>query len=289
MRITLGTLAHSGRFDLVSAQFFFLWVLILGCAVPLLFGLHPRYNPDGRPNAQLNMAQLFSERHSYLDYPSWPLYPDHPVWPTTSDSTPPSPSISPTPSVKVEPDDNPGCFIMELSPPQVQTSLLSQSLAPPTEVPLRATQASKKMRGMMTVFRLNPFAIHSGEGRGLVSAIREEARPLDEEPLIFEFQLDIDGMHPDEPDIASQQLLYPFSPDFELHDMPHDGDSTPTWEDSSRSESSYPTTPSWELRYPPTLASEAHYPLPEDPSSTLHHSRHTISRLQNCTYPLSCR
>ena len=170
---------------------------------------------------------------------------------------------------------------MELSPPQVQTSLLSQSLAPPTEVPLRATQASKKMRGMMTVFRLNPFAIHNSEGRGLVSAIREEARPLEEEPLIFEFQLDIDGSHPDEPDMTSQQLLHTFSPDFELHDIPLEGDPTP-WEDSSRSESSYPTTPSWELSYLPT---EPHYPFPEDPSSSsLHHPRH-ISRLQNCTYP----
>ena len=215
------------------------------------------------------MAQLFSE---YLDYPSWPAHNDV-QWPTTFDSSPSSPS---TPSVKVEPDDSPACFIMELSPSQVQTSL-----APPTEVPLRATQASKKMRGMMTVFRLNPFAIHSGEGRGLVSAIREEARPLEEEPLIFEFQLDIDGVHPDEPDMPPQQLLHTFSPDFELHDVPLESDPTP-WEDSGRSESSYPTTPSWDLNYPPTLASDAHYPFPEDPSS---HPRH-ISRLQNCTCPL---
>lgn len=123
-------------------------------------------------------------------------------------------------SVKIEPSDPDSCFIMEL--PASDTcggglgsstssaraaftlSMLSQSLAPPTEVPLRATQASKEMKRMMGVFRLNPFAMHSLSVKlednedGL--AWDEDSqppwcggRPLDEEPLMFEFQLDLNG------------------------------------------------------------------------------------------------
>lgn len=133
---------------------------------------------------------------NYYYYPSiydHTLYPDH--------------------SVKVEPDD----FIMELSPN------LSLSLTGPmdntlTEVPLRATQASKDMRKMMGVFRLNPFAMHSGEGRGVMPALWCGGGPLDEEPLLFEFQLDIDG---DEfgasPTDLDEPQLRSFSPSFQLH------------------------------------------------------------------------
>lgn len=123
-------------------------------------------------------------------------------------------------SVKIEPNDPDGCFIMELPAPGTcggdlglstpstraayTLSLLSQSLAPPTEVPLRATQASKEMKQMMGVFRLNPFAMHSlsvkMEDREDGSAWDEDSqppwcggRPLDEEPLMFEFQLDLNG------------------------------------------------------------------------------------------------
>ncbi|PPQ80550.1 hypothetical protein CVT25_001584 [Psilocybe cyanescens] len=130
-------------------------------------------------------------------------------------------SVTTHPSVKIEPDDPDGCFIMELtSLPDLsedfgqsifdrtiyKSNLLSQSLAPPTEVPLRATQASKEMRGMMGVFRLNPFAMHSlsmnGDGSDSPSGLEGgkahalwggEAHPLDEEPLVFEFQLNING------------------------------------------------------------------------------------------------
>ena len=112
-------------------------------------------------------------------------------------TTSPPASVSLHPSVKVEPEDPDGCFIMELSSmsPSLALSVsgsLKQTLAPPTEVPLRATQASKEMRKMMGVFRLNPFAMHSGEGRGVMPALWCGGGPLEEEPLIFEFQLDID-------------------------------------------------------------------------------------------------
>lgn len=120
--------------------------------------------------------------------------------------------------------------------------LMNQALAPPTEVPLRATQASKEMRKMMGVFRLNPFAMHSGEGRGVVPAPWCGGGPLEEEPLIFEFQLDIEddsgdrtgesdhlvdasgasGSHPTDSLGAEEEAqLRSFSPSFELHPEDH--------------------------------------------------------------------
>ncbi|KAF9485011.1 hypothetical protein BDN70DRAFT_705305 [Pholiota conissans] len=142
--------------------------------------------------------------------------------------SPPEPAAAPASSskVKVEPEDHDDCFIMELSGLPAKfgggmglvssraasqaylSSLLSQSLAPPTEVPLRATQANKKMRAMMGVFRLNPFSMHNfGDNIDDAMAMRDdidwddaqpawsggEAHPLDEEPTMFEFQLDLGG------------------------------------------------------------------------------------------------
>ena len=154
-------------------------------------------------------------------------------------SPPASVSVAPSLSVKVEPDDPDGCFIMELSSmsPSLALSVsgMNQTLAPPTEVPLRATQASKEMRKMMGVFRLNPFAMHSGEGRGVMPALWCGGGPLEEEPLIFEFQLDIEddsgdrqfdhvgnhsgasGSPTDLLGAEEEAQLRSFSPSFELH------------------------------------------------------------------------
>lgn len=146
--------------------------------------------------------------------------------------------------VKVEPEDPDGCFIMELSSMSPSLALsasgMNQNLAPPTEVPLRATQASKEMRKMMGVFRLNPFAMHTGEGRGVMPAPWCGGGPLEEEPLIFEFQLDVEddsgdrtgqfdhvemldangvsGSRPTSSLAAEEEAqLRSFSPSFELH------------------------------------------------------------------------
>ncbi|KAG5654429.1 hypothetical protein H0H81_002618 [Sphagnurus paluster] len=143
-----------------------------------------------------------------------------PVPSASSESGSSSSSLSPPPTVKEEPEDV--RFIMELSSEQTHTTLRSQAQAPPTEVPLRATQATPDMRRMMKTFRLNPFAIHTGEGRGTVPAPEQEARPLDAEPITFEFQLDIGQCNID---LASLDLaetpdttaLRSFSPSFELH------------------------------------------------------------------------
>ncbi|RDB29927.1 hypothetical protein Hypma_014153 [Hypsizygus marmoreus] len=201
------------------------------------------------------------------------------------------PSTAPTPSskssVKIEPDDAAGCFIMELSAPQVRSTMISQSLAPPTEVPLRATQAPEEMRGMMTVFRLNPFAMHSGEGRGLVPSPREAPHALEEEPLIFEFQLDLDGVHissddelPPNPEQPKDELLRSFSPDFELHDGREEGDQSDWGGYRSSGSSVYPSTPpTWDLEYPAT-GSDDQFSSSEPVSAGLHHARQP-SRLHN--------
>ncbi|EGO03730.1 hypothetical protein SERLA73DRAFT_158249 [Serpula lacrymans var. lacrymans S7.3] len=96
---------------------------------------------------------------------------------------------SPSAPVKLEPtDDGESCFVMEFN-----SSSPGFSAAPPTEVPLRATQASKEMRRMMGVFRLNPFSMHEGGGGASAPWTGEEAGPLLDEPLVFEFQLDVGG------------------------------------------------------------------------------------------------
>ncbi|KAF7351370.1 hypothetical protein MSAN_01568500 [Mycena sanguinolenta] len=162
----------------------------------------------------------------------------------------PESSLSPPPStiVKEEQPDDDG-FIMDLP-----VSALPQVLAPPTEVPLRATQASADMRRMMGVFRLNPFAIHARGGRGVLAPwAGGEARPLDEEPRIFEFQLDLlsdeeelkledHGYHgaldARKPFSLDTPGLRAFSPDFELgteytsdhYQLHHDPEPESNWE-----------------------------------------------------------
>jgi len=114
---------------------------------------------------------------------------------------------------------------MEFNNSSSSPSVLEHSLAPPTEVPLRATQASKEMRKMMGVFRLNPFTMHNAGGRGAhaPSWNGEDAGPLSEEPQLYEFQLILDD---DEP--ASEEPLRSFSPDFDIADGSVEGtDSVP--------------------------------------------------------------
>jgi len=169
-------------------------------------------------------------------------------------------SSSPHPSpVKLEPDDPDARFIMELthssSSPRSSPDAFLDS---PPEVPLRATQASKEMRLMMGVFRLNPFAMHSlsraadsddsPDASPTPSATWSgDARPLDQEPVMFEFQLHISGLdrEDDGPQEPSSRLpaisahdesqLRAFSPTFELPDgdlseLPEPTSSSPTYQ-----------------------------------------------------------
>lgn len=194
--------------------------------------------------------------------------------PERSESPSPSSDVSPGP-VKAEPDEPESCFIMELSAPQSILTLKSQSMAPPTEVPLRATGATPRMRKMMGVFRINPFTIHSGGGRGAAPSPWHgaEARPLEEEPLTFEFQMSLGGSL--EP--TKGEDLRSFSPGFELHGMQDKGDQS-EWGDH-RSEALF-TPPSWDLEYP---QSEEHFLPAESASVGLH--PHRSPRAHNSMCP----
>ncbi|KAI0322892.1 hypothetical protein OF83DRAFT_1167182 [Amylostereum chailletii] len=98
----------------------------------------------------------------------------------------PSPARrSASPTVKIEHDDRSSSSIvfdtaLTMSPPP---SSLHQADA---QVPLRATQASKEMRLLMGVFRLDPFAV---QGAVAPSA---EAGPLEEPGRLIEFQLPLE-------------------------------------------------------------------------------------------------
>ncbi|KAJ7118665.1 hypothetical protein C8R43DRAFT_89198 [Mycena crocata] len=149
-----------------------------------------------------------------------------------ANATSPDSSMSPAPSVPVkeeQPDDD--GFIIDLS------TSIPQMLAPPTEVPLRATQASARMRRMMGVFRLNPFAIHAHGGRGVLAPwAGGEARPLDEPPRIFEFQLEFPEDDAPKEEEFDQSGLRAFSPEFEL--------------ETERDPYQHEPETNWELAYP---------------------------------------
>lgn len=105
------------------------------------------------------------------------------------------------PVVKEEQEDSSitAAFVFESSP---STPGPSNEGPRETQVPLRATQATKAMRKMMSVFRLNPFAV-----QGSAPTV-EEAGPLEEEGRLFEFQLRIgDSPPPSSPPVRPASTL----------------------------------------------------------------------------------
>ncbi|KAF8483482.1 hypothetical protein DFH94DRAFT_312642 [Russula ochroleuca] len=106
-----------------------------------------------------------------------------------------------TPVVKEEQEDGSmtAAFVFESSP---STPGPTNEGPRETQVPLRATQATKAMRKMMSVFRLNPFAV-----QGSAPTV-EEAGPLEEEGRLFEFQLRLgDSPPPSSPPVRSGSTL----------------------------------------------------------------------------------
>ncbi|KAH7887003.1 hypothetical protein F5I97DRAFT_1090529 [Phlebopus sp. FC_14] len=221
----------------------------------------PRSSPAQQP--PLSPPPSYSRPTHPFPPPAWPdsIY--------TLDSPPPAPSPSPSarassiasslsaPHVKLEHDDPPGsdCFVMEFSPTSPAAQACS-SLAPPTQVPLRATQASKAMRKMMGVFRLNPFAIHESAGQPTTTWSGEDPGPLEEEPQMFEFQLDLPGCESTTPATESARIRS-HSPD-QLHTADvHD--AAASWQETSHTSSHYSS-----LAHPSWLQDEAppSYPLP---------------------------
>ncbi|KAF8918641.1 hypothetical protein CPB85DRAFT_1430340 [Mucidula mucida] len=191
----------------------------------------------------------------------------------------------------------------------LEQSLLSQSLAPPTEVPLRATQANGEMRAMMGVFRLNPFSMHGGAPPSPdLTWCGEEPGPLPESPQIIEWELEeYDSGIPDFEPLPSRVLdedlerLERFSPPIsgsgkrkreqvddgeDIDDRPHTH-LAPSW--TSVSPMTYPSTvpsPAQSIatpqptasRYPSVFKQESESESESPPSEPLS----TTSSLAGC-------
>lgn len=137
----------------------------------------------------------------------------------TSNCTSPitGPLVGSTPMVKSEPDDTHCQFILENYAedggvsPNLDISPLDEALgfgpmgggrvrtAPDTlkprtnSLPLRAVNACPEMYAMMGIIRLDPFASVNGvpQNRNVPSLWNGEPRPLDEDPIMLEWQVDL--------------------------------------------------------------------------------------------------
>lgn len=79
----------------------------------------------------------------------------------------------------------------------------------PNSVPLRAVNASPEMYAMMGVIRLDPFACVNGvpQNKNVPSLWNGEPRPLDEEPILLEWQVDLlEPLVPQTPESEFAQL-----------------------------------------------------------------------------------
>ncbi|KAI0066902.1 hypothetical protein BV25DRAFT_1987990 [Artomyces pyxidatus] len=165
--------------------------------------------------------------------------PDPVLDPLDDDNVAPDPPVraarvrSP-PKVKEEPAHD-GAFVFEAAPAAAPSARQHES-----QVPLRATQASKEMRKLMGVFRLDPFAV-----QGAVP--QEAAGPLPEEGRIFEFQLRMAG---NEMDVEEDEAA-PASPDTATAEE--------EWGARGRTTSPPDEAPSWGYPFTADLASA--YPM----------------------------
>ena len=92
--------------------------------------------------------------------------------------------------IKREPEEH-GNFILEMS---VDSPTPAPARLLPMTVPLRATNACPRMRQLMDSFRLDPFTVQNGDGAVRSWKYEDDrggAGPLTEEPLQFEFQLEL--------------------------------------------------------------------------------------------------
>ncbi|KAG1747379.1 hypothetical protein EDB19DRAFT_302730 [Suillus lakei] len=212
--------------------------------------------------------------------------PSHSLPPTVTSASPSArassrASSSRSPPVKLEQDEVSGgdCFVMEFAT-SVPAAQDSASLAPPTEVPLRATQASKAMRKMMGVFRLNPFSMHEGGGQAMSTWMGEDAGPLDEEPQVFEFQLDV-GFRDSDDEVEEQAPSHLQT----LVEVPELGlDENTRWAEGDDSELSYPPVShnSWAINEPPCHS----YTLPSLRSYNSHPHSPSLSSASSRKTPL---
>ncbi|EKM57974.1 uncharacterized protein PHACADRAFT_171191 [Phanerochaete carnosa HHB-10118-sp] len=152
---------------------------------------------DSRPSSSSSAHSFASPRQPRFENASWGAddvyqFPVNAVLdsPLTSSESVVDPDPAPA-SVKQE--DEQDDFVFEI--PAVTDAAMTAypALSSMTEVPLRATQASKEMRRMMGVFRLDPFTMHNAvrDPTANVNWNGEPIGPLREVPRILEFQLEI--------------------------------------------------------------------------------------------------
>ncbi|KAI6148607.1 hypothetical protein BKA82DRAFT_992463 [Pisolithus tinctorius] len=203
-----------------------------------------------------------------------------------------SPSISKPDHFKSDEETvSSDCFVMEFS--GSGSASASSALAPPTEVPLRATQASKAMRKMMGVFRLNPFSMHDSSCQSATTWTGEEAGPLEEEPQMFEFQLHIPGCE-DSP-TESDTLAPPSLHNMPENDVDNSAASTGWAEGNDASLSHYSSNtlsqPSWfgsdspQSHTLPSLRPYSPHHIPHSPSLSSSSSRRTPLDMAVSEYP----
>lgn len=111
----------------------------------------------------------------------------------TSPLTSPEPECSPDlPLAAVKQEDTQDDFVFETPAVSDAATSAYPAFSSMTEVPLRATQASKEMRRMMGVFRLDPFTMHNAvrDPSPNLNWNGEPIGPLREDPVLLEFQLE---------------------------------------------------------------------------------------------------
>lgn len=179
----------------------------------------PSYHSLSQPSASSSSSQASSPRfHQSSDWDadlyrfdpdqSQDAHDDMPQLPNTVSLSPSPPPHPQSPRVKEEDIAGDG-FIFD-GPKMLD--LTSHSFAPMTEVPLRATQATKAMRRLMGVFRLDPFAINNSSAHGKTTEkdtdwSGEKIGPLRYPGREIQFQLDLDDALKPEPDAADMPAL----------------------------------------------------------------------------------
>ena len=113
--------------------------------------------------------------------------------PSGSPLTSPEPeSEPPSTPPRVKQEDTQDEFVFELPASTNTDEAAFPAFSSMTEVPLRATQATKEMRRMMGVFRLDPFTMHNAvrDPSANLTWNGEPIGPLKEDPVLYEFQLE---------------------------------------------------------------------------------------------------
>ncbi|KDQ32097.1 hypothetical protein PLEOSDRAFT_1100613 [Pleurotus ostreatus PC15] len=134
--------------------------------------------------------------------------------------------------VKEEADGGADPFIMELdcigeasgmdaTPTTCPASFTPEDFSQVTIVPTRGN-FPKEMKKLMITLRINSFAIHNGVDRGVIPPWMPDPGPLEEEPRVFQFQIDT-GSGGDEEEQNTLEMpddpeLRAFSPDFEIEE-----------------------------------------------------------------------